>query len=95
MDNTPDLDTLPTGFDVLSTLTADLSNQVQPADTVQMIPFPFCLLFNGKPWQTIIVAAPSPELAALTMEQYVQLKNAELVNAHYPPNMCSARSGAC
>jgi hypothetical protein len=95
MDNTPDLDTLPTGFDVPSTLTADTSNQPQATDAEQLLQFPFCLLFNGKPWTTIVVAAPSPDLAALTMEQYVQLINAALVNAHYPPNMCTARSGSC
>jgi hypothetical protein len=95
MDSTPDLDTLPTGIDVASTLTADLSNQPQQTDAEQLLQFPFCLLFNGKPWQTIIVAAPSPDLAALTMEQYVALINKALVAAHYPPNMCTARSGEC
>lgn len=96
MDNSSlDLDTPPSDVNIPSDLTADLSTQPQPMDTVQMLPFPFCLLFNSKPWQTITVAAPSPELAALTIEQFVQLINETLVKRGYPPNMCSARSGSC
>lgn len=100
MDGQVDLDNPPSDIQIPSTLTADGSQQIQQMDgdggAVTMIPFPFCLLFSQKPWATITVAAPSPELAELTISQYVQLINKTLEEQYkYPPNMCSARAGSC
>lgn len=81
-------------MDVSTELTAGQEDGQDSA--VQMIPFPFCLLFAGRAWVTITVAAPSPELAATTMDQYVrQVVNPTLVRMGYPQNICSWSSGAC
>jgi len=61
----------------------------------QNIVFQFCLLFMGRSVQTVPVAAPSPEEAALTMRQFVDQINAGLERMGYPPNCCSMASGAC
>jgi hypothetical protein len=90
-----DLSEFPTDVDVPSTLTAEHSSAGEDA-AVQMIPFPFCLLFAGRPWMTLTVAAPSPEDAASTMDQFVrQVLNPQLVRMRYPPNVCSWNAGAC
>jgi hypothetical protein len=93
-DSPPDLSTFPSDISVPSNLTAD---QVSGAlDTgVQFTPFPFCLLFASRPWQTITVAAPSPEAAASTTDQFVQRLNGTLASLGYPPNVCTWNSGAC
>ena len=88
-----DLSTFP-DIDIPSNLTADQDSGVLDT-SVQTIPFPFCLLFGGRSWQSITVAAPSPALAATTVDQFVQLINGKLVTMGYPPNMCSWASGAC
>jgi hypothetical protein len=63
---------------------------------LNMIPFPFCLLFAGNPWITMTVAAPSPEDAATTMGQFVQqVVNPTLARMGYPADVCAARAGAC
>ena len=91
----PDLSSFPTDVDLPSDLTA--GEDADGADASdQMISFPFCLQFAGRPWTTIPVAAPSPELAAATIDQFVnQVLNPKLVQMGYPPNICSWRSGAC
>jgi hypothetical protein len=97
MDNLLDLTNVPAEITVPSQLTADLSQEQQAdvdAGTQTMISFPFCLLYNQQPWQTIIVAAPSPELAQLTVDQLVQLLNKKLKELGYQP-LCSSRLGAC
>jgi hypothetical protein len=92
--STPDLSDFP-DVDLPSNLTADGDSQAQDTG-VQLIPFPFCLLFASRPWVTLTVAAPSPELAAATMDQFVwQVLNPKLAQLGYPPNICSWRSGAC
>jgi hypothetical protein len=91
-----DQTTFPSGVDIPSDLTADTSGDVSLDTGVTMIPFPFCILFAGRPWTSITVAAPSPELAATTVDQFVQqLLNPQLVRIGYPPNSCSWNSGAC
>ncbi len=106
MANDPsDLTTLPTDIDISSIVDGVTSQQpaseTQTEDSIsggtlnEMVSFQFCLRFNGQPWQTIVVAAPSPELAALTVSQIVQLINDQLVRMGYPPNLCTASSGSC
>ncbi len=94
-DSAIDLSTFPADVDVPATLTAEPTSEGQDA-AEQMLPFPFCLLFAGRSWMTLTVAAPSPDNAALTMDQFVrQVLNPQLVRMGYPPNICSWSSGAC
>ena len=101
MADTPiDLNSLPTGVDVGSIVDSTLAenNSAVPLDAnsgAQNISAQFCLQFNGRPWTTITVAAPSPELAMLTVNQIVQRINDLLVRAGYPPNLCTAILGSC
>ena len=67
-DPTVDLSTFP-DIDVSTELIAGQETQ---DSCVQTIPFPFCVLFAGRPWITITVAAPSPQLAATTIEQFMR-----------------------
>jgi hypothetical protein len=90
-----DLSTFPTGVDFPSALDAPAGEGSGDA-AVTLIPFPFCLLFAGRPWLTLTVAAPSPGEAATTMDQFVrQVANPTLVRMGYPPNICSWSAGAC
>lgn len=90
-----DLNTFPAGVDVPTTLTASQSSSGNVAAT-EMIQFPFCLRFAGRPWVNVPVAAPSPEDAATTMDQFVRLVlNPQLAKMGYPANICSASAGAC
>jgi hypothetical protein len=86
----------PSGIDVPDSLTAATDENGQALDSaVQMIPFPFCLTYQGSAWQqTIVVAAPSPEAASLTLSQLVQRLNAQAASMGYPPGYAGA-SGAC
>jgi hypothetical protein len=93
----PDLDlsVFPTDLDLQSSLTADAASG--NLDTgLAVLQFDFCLRFNGQPWVTIPVGAPSPEAARLTMSQWVsQVANPTLVRMGYPPNMCTFSPGSC
>jgi len=92
-DTRVDLSTFP-DMDISTELTAAQEDQQDSA--IQMIPFPFCVLFAGKPWKMFTIVAPSPELAATTIDQYVrQVINPILVKMGYPQNICSWSSGAC
>jgi hypothetical protein len=89
-----DLNEFPTDVDVPSSLTSAEGSELDTG--IQLLQFPFCLLFNGRSWMTISVAAPSPELAAATMDQYVnQVLNPGLVRMGYPRNVCAWRAGEC
>jgi hypothetical protein len=77
-------------------LTADQSGHGNLSMGIAMLSLPFCILFAGCPWVTIMVASPSPELAAITGDQLVvQRLNPGLEQVKYPPNICSWRAGAC
>lgn len=103
-DDPNDVNTLPQEVDVdgiVSQAVGERASTVTMQDDAtgegvqQMIPFPFCLRFNSQPWQTIIVAAPSPDLAADTVGLIVQRINEVLSRMGYPPNMCTASAGSC
>jgi hypothetical protein len=95
-DTAVDLTTFPGGVDLPSELTADQSGDGSLDTGATMLPFQFCILFAGRPWGTLPVNAPSPELAATTVDQFVrQVLNPGLVRAGYPPNICSWSAGAC
>ena len=94
-DSEIDLSAFPLGVDFPSTLEAGVGENGADA-AVAMIPFPFCLLFAGRPWVTLTVSAPSPGAAATTMDQFVrQVANPTLARMGYPANVCSWSAGAC
>jgi hypothetical protein len=82
-------------FDVPSSLAAEVESG--NLDTgLQLFQAEFCLLFNGRPWQTVAFASPSPEAALLTMTQWVnRVGNPTLVRMGYPPNMLTFNIGRC
>ena len=86
-------ESLPDDVTIPSSLTADTSADQQAS--VQMLPFPFCLLFAERPVTTITVAAPSPDFAATTMDQFVRALNAGLAARGYPQNICGWNAGMC
>jgi hypothetical protein len=55
----------------------------------------FCLLFNGRPWQTVSFRADSAAEAAAWMDAFTRWVNAQLVRQGYPNGICRWRSGAC
>lgn len=93
-DSEIDLSAFPAGVDIPKTLEA-LGGGAEDTAIV-MVPFPFCLLFAGRAWMTLTVAAPSPAVAATTMDQFVrQALNPTLVRMGYPQDICSWSAGAC
>ena len=60
----PDLSVFP-DFDLLQNLLVEVSSDTQDTSP-QTLSFPFCVLFLGRPWGTLTVAAPSPDDAILT-----------------------------
>jgi hypothetical protein len=94
IDDTPlDLNQPPAGVDFPASLEAPAG----AGDAAQaLLPFPFCLLFAGRPWITMTVAAPGPGEAATTMDQFVnQVANPTLVRMGYPAGICAWSAGAC
>jgi hypothetical protein len=55
----------------------------------------FCLLFAGRPWQTVIFTADSAGEAAAMTQSYTAFVNQVLQANNYPPNICSWSFGAC
>lgn len=69
-----------------------LDNLVEAS--VVLIPFLFCFRFNGNPWQTMVVTAPSPETAAATAAAIVRLLNEVAPSLGHQP-LFDAVGGAC
>lgn len=61
---------------------------------MQTLPWPFCFLYNNMPWWQQTINAPSPETAAITAENLVQLLNKAAPGLGYQP-LFSARAGGC
>jgi hypothetical protein len=61
---------------------------------MQTLPWPFCFLYNNKPFSQQNIYAPSPETAAITAENLVQKLNAVAPSKGYPP-LFSATPGDC
>lgn len=55
----------------------------------------FCLLFNGRAWQTVMFRADTAAEAAGWMEAYTRFVNSTLARMGYPPGICSWISGRC
>ena len=61
---------------------------------VQMLPWPFCFRYNNMPWWQQTINAPSPEAAAITAGNIVQLLNNAAPGLGYQP-LFSATGGNC
>jgi hypothetical protein len=96
----PDLDTLPE-LDLPSA--EDFMAQEGSADplqgfdsgTVTDLGWQFCLLFNGRPWQTVSFKVDSAAEAAGWMDAFTRWVNAQLAQMGYPPGICTWVSGPC
>jgi hypothetical protein len=63
-------------------------------DAEQLLSVPFCVAYEGRPRWTIVVAAPSPEAAFLTVDQFVAVLNSIAPSLGFLPRF-SATLGAC
>ncbi len=61
---------------------------------IQTLPWPFCFYYNNSPWWRQSINAPSPETAAITAENIVQLLNKAAPTLGYQP-LFSAVAGDC
>lgn len=62
--------------------------------TDAMPQWPFCVLYDGRPNQTVVVVADSPESAAQTMQALVVKVNRQAARLGYPP-LFTPVAGAC
>ncbi len=91
-----DSDGLPAGITVPTTLIATSDEEGNPLSSgVTLIPFPFCIIAQGIPRQTVVVDAPSPALARLTIDQALAVANTQAAQQGFPPNLFSATAGPC
>lgn len=100
--DSPDLDSLP-GLKLPSA--DDFMAQEGTADppegfdsgtlTVTDLGWPFCLLFNGRPWQTVTWKVDTAAEAAGWMDAFTRRANAQLARMGYPPGICTWAAGAC
>ncbi len=60
----------------------------------QNLQWPFCLRYNGRPWQSTSVSAPSPEEAADAAAAIVAFLNSRAPQLGFPP-LFSATGGLC
>ncbi|MFF7358810.1 hypothetical protein ACFZA1_40320 [Streptomyces filipinensis] len=75
-------------------VTLSLPNAVAVNADIQLLPFPFCFRYNGRPWQSVIVKAPGPDEAATTAEQIVGVLNLSATRRGFPA-LFSATGGPC
>jgi hypothetical protein len=96
----PDLDALP---DLELPSAEDFMAQEGTADPIEDVDtgpltdlgWEFCLLFNGRPWQTTRFRADTAAEAAGWMQAYTRWVNDQLARLGYPPGICTWVSGAC
>jgi hypothetical protein len=62
--------------------------------SVQILPWPVCFLYAGRPAFSIELNAPGPELALLTARQMADRFNQQAANFGYQPLM-TAQGGFC
>lgn len=94
LDNLPDLE-LPSAEDFVATEgTADPIEDVD-SGTLTDLGWEFCLLFNGRPWQTVAFRADTAAEAAGWMQAFTRWVNDQLTRLGYPPGICTWVSGAC
>lgn len=97
----PDLDELPSvALPATETFQED-NGAVDPEEVVELdfvatdLGWPFCLQFNGRPWQTLFFRADSAGEAAAWATAYTRFMDSVLVASGYPPGLCSWSTGAC
>ncbi|WP_329144788.1 hypothetical protein OIU91_09685 [Streptomyces sp. NBC_01456] len=61
---------------------------------VQNLQWPFCILYNGRRWWSVVLAAPSPEEAADVAAVFVGLLNRTAQENGFPAGF-SVASGLC
>jgi hypothetical protein len=59
-----------------------------------MLSVAFCITYSGRPWHTIILAAPSPDDGLTTLQQLINRLNAVAVAKGFEP-LFAATLGAC
>ena len=75
-------------------LEAVRSSEIAAGGAVQNLPWPFCILYNGQPYQSQVIAAPDPDSAAITANQFVEQLNLAAQSLGFPP-LFSVTSGSC
>jgi hypothetical protein len=63
--------------------------------TVQNLRWDFCLRFQGSPWVTLPVFAPSVPEATEIMEAWLRKFNQTMVRMGFPAGSATATAGAC
>ena len=86
----PDNPTLEEFPDIFS----DAGTSPTTESDVQMLPWPFCFRYNTIPWSQQSINAPSPDTAAITAGNLVQLLNNAAPGLGYQP-LFSATAGNC
>ncbi|MEU4876974.1 hypothetical protein [Streptomyces sp. NPDC021608] len=81
-----------TGHTAVATLS--MPNAVSVDFGSQLFPFPFCFLYNGRPWQSMTLLAPGGAEAATTADQLVGLLNLAASRRGFPA-LFSVTGGTC
>ncbi|HZF92663.1 hypothetical protein [Streptomyces sp.] len=92
-------DTLPTVDDVVAadpdiSFDGEQLSILSQDSTVQVLPWPVCFLYAGRAAFSIMLNAPSPELALLTARQMADRFNQQAANFGHQPLM-TAQGGFC
>ena len=83
---------LATGHAAVATLS--LPDAVAASTDIQLFPFPFCILYNGRPWRSMTLMAPGVDEAVTTATQIVDLLNQTATRKGFPA-LFSATDGIC
>lgn len=59
-----------------------------------MLPWPFCITYDGRPYKSQVIHAPDADLAALSIAQLVGRLNRIAQAGQYPP-LFAATTGDC
>jgi len=86
----------PPDIDLASIVAQATAEQASQTDstTVSNISFTFCLKYQGRPWRSVVFAAPDADLAILTVNQIVNRLNEIAIANGFPPAF-SAVIGDC
>jgi hypothetical protein len=83
---------LMTGHAAVATLS--LPDAVAVDTGIQLLSFPFCVRYNGRPWRSMIFVTPGPDEAATTAAQVVDLLNQVATRKGFQA-LFSATGGTC
>lgn len=82
-----------TGHSAVATLS--LPDAVAVDTGVQLLSFPFCVRYNGRPWRSMIFVAPGPDEAATTAGQVVDRLNQVAARNGFQPLFSATGGGTC